>query len=87
MHNLKNIIYLPKYVENHAARTVHRGSHPKYTENIRADLDALHSYGKSKNWNSSQYREALEKLIIENRQGLRSGRILLNKNSIRTGGC
>lgn len=83
IHESKNIIYLPKYAENHPVRTVHRGSHPAYNEQVVERLREIELRGLEHGWTKDQYRSAVNDLITENRQGLRRGQIKLNKNSVR----
>ncbi|WP_256214416.1 AHH domain-containing protein [Pseudomonas sp. NFR16] len=78
---------LPKYAENHPTRTVHRGSHPAYNAEVRGNLNEVERVGRQQGWTKAQYKEAVDGVISENRQGLRKGEIKLNKNSIRKGAC
>ncbi|MGE8046206.1 AHH domain-containing protein [Pseudomonas alabamensis] len=64
-------------------RTVHRGSHPSYNAQVRNSLRKIELRGLEHGWTKDQYRSAVNDLITENRQGLRSGQIKLNKNSVR----
>jgi uncharacterized protein RhaS with RHS repeats len=87
IHSTKNIIYLPTHAENHPTRTIHRGSHPGYTTEVRNGLNEIELVGRQQGWNQTQYQSAVNDLISDNRQGLRTGEIRLNKNSVRTGAC
>lgn len=87
IHKLSNIIYLPKYEENHAIRTVHRGSHAQYTSAIKSKLDLIQDVGKKNGWVKSDYEKAVHQVTIDERKGLRSGKTILNKNSVRGGSC
>ncbi len=87
IHATNNIIYLPKYAENHPTRTVHRGSHPAYSSEVAERLDDIHEVGRENGWTQKQYKAATDELIVERRQGLRNGSVKLNKNSVRSGTC
>ncbi|MNJ60864.1 hypothetical protein D3C77_566250 [compost metagenome] len=85
IHKLSNIIYLPKYGENHPVRTVHRGSHAQYTAAVEKKLDIIHEYGKKNGWTKADYQKAIHGVMVDARKGLRSGKTMLNKNSVRGG--
>ena len=87
IHKLSNIIYLPKYEENHPARTVHRGSLAQYTAAVEKELDIIHDYGKKNGWSKTDYQKAIRGVMVDERKGLRSGKTMLNKNSVRGVGC
>nr|WP_256584132.1 AHH domain-containing protein [Pseudomonas sp. SDI] len=86
IHELNNVIHLPKYAESHPVRTIHRGPHPSYSKKIKGDLNMALELGSKNNWNTTQYRNAADDLVMQNRQDLRRGKTLLNKASIRGGG-
>ena len=44
-------------------------------------MDEVHSIGIQQNWTQKQYREGLERIMIETRQKLKNGEIQLNKNT------
>ncbi|UXH42316.1 RHS domain-containing protein [Pseudomonas promysalinigenes] len=87
IHALNNIIYLPTLEEFNPARTIHRGSHPGYSRDVKASLNEVEKVGRQEKWTQAQYKAAVDDIISENRQGLRKGQIKLNKNSIRGGAC
>ncbi|QOJ91679.1 MULTISPECIES: RHS repeat-associated core domain-containing protein [Pseudomonas] len=87
IHALNNIIYLPTHEELHPTRTVHRGSHPGYSRDVKASLNEVEKIGRQEKWTQAQYKAAVDDIISENRQGLRKGKIKLNKNSIRGVAC
>ena len=87
IHKLSNIIYLPKYEENHPARTVLRGSLAQYTAAVEKELDIIHDYGKKNGWSKTDYQKAIHGVMVDERKGLRSGKTMLNKNSVRGVGC
>ncbi len=87
IHKTSNIIYLPTHAENHARRTIHRGSHPQYTASIEQKLDMVHDYGQKNGWSKTDYNKAVNSVIADERKGLRNGKTVLNKNSIRGVAC
>ncbi|WP_407821910.1 AHH domain-containing protein [Serratia fonticola] len=87
IHDIKNMIYLPKSADYHPTRNIHSGSHPTYSKGIGTQMDALLDYGKSNNWTKTDYEKAVNELIKNERAGLRNGTTKLNKNSIRASGC
>ncbi|PIT14808.1 hypothetical protein BGI32_06910 [Snodgrassella alvi] len=87
IHSIKNIIYLPRSADAHPTRTIHKGSHPEYTKITKREMDHLLEQGKINKWTQKEYKDALRKLIREQRANLRSGKTILNKNSIRSKGC
>nr|WP_246883487.1 RHS repeat-associated core domain-containing protein [Pseudomonas protegens] len=87
IHDIKNVIHLPTSAAHHPTRTIHSGSHPTYTKNIQAQMDALLKLGKDSKWSKADYKKAVNELIKNERAGLRSGKTVLNKRSIRTGSC
>ena len=88
IHSVKNIMYLPTSADAHATRTIHNGSHLPYTRDIERQMNEINKRGQKENWTQTQYKEALNKLIKKERIGLRSGKTILNKNSIRPSkGC
>ncbi|MGE9549512.1 AHH domain-containing protein [Snodgrassella sp. CS2] len=88
IHSIKNIIYLPTSADAHSTRTIHNGSHVVYTRDIEWQMNEINKRGQKENWTQTQYKEALNKLIKKERIGLRSGKTILNKNSIRPSkGC
>jgi RHS repeat-associated protein len=87
IHASNNVIYLPTHPANHPVRTVHLGPHPGYTAEVRGNLNEIDRVGREQGWTKEQYKAALDDVIVENRQGLRTGETKLNKNSIRTGAC
>ncbi|WP_370389323.1 RHS repeat-associated core domain-containing protein [Snodgrassella alvi] len=88
IHSVKNIMYLPTSADAHATRTIHNGSHFAYTRDIEAQMSDIYERGQKENWTQKQYKQALNKLIKKERINLRSGKTILNKNSIRPSkGC
>ncbi|MEE4857779.1 RHS repeat-associated core domain-containing protein, partial [Pseudomonas alliivorans] len=87
IHKVSNIIYLPKYAENHPTRTIHRGSHAQYTASIEQKLDQVHEYGKNNGWTKAEYNRAVNNIIASERKGLRSGITMLNSASVRGIAC
>ncbi|WP_122523817.1 RHS repeat-associated core domain-containing protein [Pseudomonas viridiflava] len=87
IHKVSNIIYLPKYAENHPTRTIHRGSHASYTASVEQKLDIVHEYGKSNGWTKAEYEKAVNNIISSERKGLRSGTTKLNSASVRGVAC
>ena len=81
-HDRRNIIYLPKCRDSHDTRTVHDGSHPGYSEAISKKLSAIKLAGANGGWTDAQYKGAIEKLLAVERAGLRTGKTVLNKNSV-----
>ncbi|MCC5792427.1 MAG: AHH domain-containing protein [Legionellaceae bacterium] len=76
-----NRIYLPTQPSQHPTRSIHRGRHRQAPMNaVARKMDDIHKRGRAENWNESQYRAELRKMLSENRQELRSGNIALNKN-------
>ncbi|EOY5379959.1 RHS repeat-associated core domain-containing protein, partial [Cronobacter dublinensis] len=87
IHELNNVIYLPKSRDYHPIRTIHKGSHPKYTKDIQSQMNEIFEYGKSEDWKQADYKQAVDDLIKTERAGLRKGTTVLNKNSIKFAGC
>ena len=87
IHSIGNIIYLPTSADAHPTRTIHKGSHPEYKKHIEKQMSDLLEIGQNNNWTQKEYKDALKKLIRSERANLRSGKTILNKNSIRAKGC
>ncbi len=87
IHKTGNIIYLPTDAEYHPTRTIHRGSHAQYTASVEQKLDMVHDYGQRNGWTKEQYSKAVDSVIADERKGLRSGKTMLNKNSVRGATC
>ncbi len=88
IHSVKNIMYLPTSADAHSTRTIHNGSHKPYTRKIERQLNEIDKRGQKENWTQKQYKTALNELIKTERTYLRSGKTILNKNSIRPSkGC
>jgi hypothetical protein len=87
IHSIKNIIYLPTSADAHPTRTIHKGSHYQYTQDIKIKMNEIYTRGKRENWSQTEYKNALNELIRSERANLRSGKTILNKNSIRIKGC
>ena len=76
-HTAGNGVYLPTYADDRPAgssATIHRGSHPRYTEAVAARLDAIEASGKP----PCQKQAAVAALQHELRSGLDAGTIPLN---------
>lgn len=87
-HNsLKAMIYLPKSANYHPTRTIHSGSHPIYTKNIQNQMDTIFEYGNNSDWKQEDYKRSGTELIKNERTELRSGKTVLNKNSVRKVRC
>ena len=50
-------------------------------------MNEVEKIGRQEKWTQAQYKAAVDDIISENRQGLRKGKIKLNKNSIRGVAC
>ncbi|PIT50906.1 type IV secretion protein Rhs [Snodgrassella alvi] len=87
IHSIKNIIYLPTSADAHPTRTIHKGSHREYNIEIEKKMNNLLKIGQNNNWTQTEYKDALRELIRSERANLRSGKTILNKNSIRSKGC
>ena len=87
IHSIGNIIYLPTSADAHPTRTIHKGSHYQYTQDIKIEMNEIYTRGKRENWSQTEYKNTLNKLIGSERANLRSGKTILNKNSIRIKGC
>ncbi|WP_370386824.1 RHS repeat-associated core domain-containing protein [Snodgrassella alvi] len=88
IHSVKNIMYLPTSADAHATRTIHNGSHFPYTRDIELQMNEIYKRGQKENWTQKQYEKHLNELIKTERSNLRSGKTILNKNSIRPSkGC
>ncbi|MCO6565744.1 MAG: AHH domain-containing protein, partial [Apibacter sp.] len=87
IHSIKNVIYLPTSADAHPTRTIHKGSHPKYKDNIEKKMNKIFENGKNNKWTQKEYKNALRELIKSERANLRNGKTILNKNSIRAKGC
>ncbi|UXY11199.1 DUF6531 domain-containing protein [Kosakonia sp. ML.JS2a] len=87
IHDVRNVIYLPKSADYHPVRTIHSGSHPVYTQNIKEQMTEVFKYGSDNNWTKEDYRLAVDGIIKNERADLRNGKTVLNKNSIKRGRC
>ena len=86
IHASNNIIYLPTSEDAHSTRTIHKGSHRDYTKLTKAEMDGLVELGEKNNWTQAEYKKALDDLTAKQRADLRKGKVILNKNSIRSKG-
>ena len=86
IHASNNIIYLPTSEDVHSTRTIHKGSHRDYTKLTEAEMDRLVELGEKNNWTQAEYKKALDDLTAKQRADLRKGKVILNKNSIRSKG-
>ncbi len=65
----------------HPTRSIHKGRHTtKVSENLADQMDVVVEIGKIQGWNEQQYKRALDAIISNERQLLRSGERALNKN-------
>ncbi len=87
MHSNRNIIYLPTNETAHPTRTIHKGSHPGYNKSVRQQLDIIARVGEKNGWVEADYKKAVSGVLRNERAGLRNGRTMLNKNSIRAVRC
>jgi hypothetical protein len=87
IHKTGNIIYLPTDAQHHPTRTIHKGSHGQYTASVEQKLDMVHDYGRKNGWTKDQYSKAVDSVIADERKNLRSGKTMLNKNSVRGTTC
>ena len=74
IHDIKNVIYLPKSADYHPTRTIHSGSHLGYTKNIGDQMDAIYEYGKENGWKQAEYKQAVSEIIKNERADLRGGK-------------
>jgi hypothetical protein len=79
----QNVIVLPTdrritAKEVGGTRSVHRGGHS--TQRMKQTLDRIDRIGTKRGWDRETYREALDRVLFRERQGLRSGETPLNKN-------
>ena len=86
IHASNNIIYLPTSEDVHPTRTIHRGSHPEYKKATEREMNRLVELGEKNNWTQADYKKALDDLTTKQRAELRKGKVILNKNSIRSKG-
>ena len=74
-----NRIFLPTEASQHPTRTIHRGRHTAASmRDVARDMKKAVEKGTRENWSQAQYRQALRKIISDNRQQLRAGNIALN---------
>ncbi|MFG0576641.1 AHH domain-containing protein [Shewanella sp. yb_14] len=77
----QNKIFLPTDESLHPTRSIHRGRHTtQVSRNLAEQMDAVVEVGKQQGWTKPQYRKALDSIISQERQLLRSGHRALNKN-------
>jgi hypothetical protein len=76
MQSPKNVIYLPTCRNYHSTRSVHRGPHKPYTDEVEIELDDLRNKGKQQGWSEQQYATAVNNVMLRYRQALRKGRPL-----------
>ncbi|MFJ7144576.1 RHS repeat-associated core domain-containing protein [Pseudomonas protegens] len=80
----RNKIFLPnkKTAMKDPRRSIHEGRHAgRVSDNLAAKMTQVEQVGKRNNWNQAQYRKALDKIVSDERQLLRSGQRQLNKNA------
>nr|WP_254171096.1 MULTISPECIES: AHH domain-containing protein [Pseudomonas] len=59
IHSLNNIIYLPTHEEFHPTRTIHRGSHPGYSRDVKASLNEVEKLVVRRNGRKPNIRQLL----------------------------
>ncbi len=63
------------------AEQIYRGRHlDVVNENLAVKMDAVERFGRLNNWDQQQYANALQGIIKEERQLLKIGERMLNKN-------
>jgi hypothetical protein len=76
-----NKIFLPNREGLHPDRSIHSGGHIRQVNrSLQEKLLQVEERGVKNNWNQDQYREAVSKIIHEERSKLRSGVRTLNSN-------
>ncbi|WP_299883872.1 DUF6531 domain-containing protein [uncultured Lacinutrix sp.] len=78
INKLDNLIYLPEEIDAYGDRSAHKGwtgDHAKYNKLMKSKLDRLAIEGEKNNWTKEQYKNEVDKLRLETRQGLRNGTI------------
>jgi hypothetical protein len=62
-------------------RTIHEGKHnEKALVELKQKMDKVMEDSENMNWSQEKYRQAISKIIIEERKLLESGERALNKN-------
>ncbi len=77
----QNKMFLPTDESLHPTRSIHNGKHTNdVSVNLAEQMDAVVKAGKQNDWNQKQYKQALDAIITQERQALKSGERALNKN-------
>jgi hypothetical protein len=77
----QNKIFLPTEEALHSTRSIHSGRHTtQVSRNLAEQMDAVAEVGRQQGWSQQQYRQALDTIISQERQLLKSGERALNKN-------
>jgi RHS repeat-associated protein len=77
----KNKIYLPKDASLHPTRSIHKGRHyQSVSQNLSQLMDDVVDVGKTQGWTTEQFNEALTNIVKNERQLLKDGTRILNKN-------
>lgn len=69
------MIYLPTDRKYHTTRSIHKGSHPKYSHKVWRKLDSIDLEGSLNKWTNQDYEKAVENLMNKERKNLRKGRV------------
>ena len=74
-----NKIFLPTAPEHHPTRSIHSGRHwESVSRELQDEMDKAINLGKLEKWLQAEYKEALSKILEEERSRLRSGDRSLN---------
>lgn len=81
MQKRQNKIFLPTEETLHPTRSIHNGRHTtQVSRNMAEQMDAVVEVGKQQGWSQQKYQQALDTIISQERQLLKSGERALNKN-------
>lgn len=77
----QNKIFLPTAEYLHPTRSIHSGRHTtQVSRNLAEQMDTVAEVGKQQGWSQQQYQQALDAIISQERQLLKSGERALNVN-------
>jgi hypothetical protein len=63
-------------------KSIHQGRHiDKSRDRLEIKMDKIRNRGKLESWTQEQYSQALDKIISKEREALRTGDRILNKNN------
>lgn len=78
---MKNKIFLPTDGSLHKTRSIHKGRHlNKVSKNLSDQMNVVYGRGQREGWSQTEYSKALDEIVANERELLKSGDRALNKN-------